>query len=286
MTYLRLLVLPFNQTLEYDYRIHDSLLTFPVALSVLCIAVLLGVSACFLLASRRFPARKRTLHPAFRLAGFGILWFFITLSVESGIIPIANVIFEHRVYLPSVGILSALAAPVAMVPEGRLTLKRTAAVLLTLIVILMTTAAHARNRMWASEISLWQDNVEKAPMRVKALYGLGLVYKKAGRYQDAARMLKLASLLGSDYPFIFYELGQCYEKSGWLQDAANAYMTALGMNPRYVRAHISLGDIYFTLGETEKALQEYRAALIINPFDEGARDAVSRISGLTGKSAQ
>ncbi len=37
------------------------------------------------------------------LISFGILWFFITLSVESTIIPL-HVIFEHRLYLPSVGV--------------------------------------------------------------------------------------------------------------------------------------------------------------------------------------
>ena len=34
---------------------------------------------------------------------FGILWFFITLSVESSIIPIRDAMFEHRLYLPIFG---------------------------------------------------------------------------------------------------------------------------------------------------------------------------------------
>jgi hypothetical protein len=39
----------------------------------------------------------------YRLISFAIIWFFVTLSVESSIIPIRDVIYEHRVYLPSVG---------------------------------------------------------------------------------------------------------------------------------------------------------------------------------------
>ena len=35
-----------------------------------------------------------------RLIAFGILWFFVTLSVESSIIPIPMIICEYRVYLP------------------------------------------------------------------------------------------------------------------------------------------------------------------------------------------
>ena len=38
------------------------------------------------------------------MAAFGIFWIFITLSVESSVIPIADVIFEHRMYLPMAGV--------------------------------------------------------------------------------------------------------------------------------------------------------------------------------------
>jgi len=52
--------------------------------------------------------RDRHAPGAGRLTAFGIFWFFMTLSVESSIIPIADVIFEHRLYLPSVGFFIAI----------------------------------------------------------------------------------------------------------------------------------------------------------------------------------
>jgi len=50
-----------------------------------------------------------TIHYS-RLIAFGIIWFFLALSVESSFIPIEDVIFEHRLYLPSIGTFIAFTA--------------------------------------------------------------------------------------------------------------------------------------------------------------------------------
>ncbi|MDA9101382.1 hypothetical protein N9K06_01755, partial [Omnitrophica bacterium] len=89
-TYIRLLFLPYNQNLDYDYPISRSL-TEPntiFAIVFLVIVFALGVWAYW---------KKR------RLVAFGIFWFFITLSIESSFIPLEDVIFEHRLYLPMFG---------------------------------------------------------------------------------------------------------------------------------------------------------------------------------------
>ncbi len=88
-TYVRLLFLPINQNLDYDYPIARSIFEFPTILSftghLLVIALAIWIY-------------KRN-----RLVTFLILWWYITLSPSSSFIPIIDVIFEHRVYLPSIG---------------------------------------------------------------------------------------------------------------------------------------------------------------------------------------
>ncbi|MCK7517134.1 MAG: hypothetical protein MZV64_05145, partial [Ignavibacteriales bacterium] len=61
-------------------------------------SLLVGILAAGILMFKRY-----------RLIAFGIFWFFLTISVESSIIPISqNVIFEHRTYLPGFGFFLAL----------------------------------------------------------------------------------------------------------------------------------------------------------------------------------
>jgi len=83
--YIRLMILPFGQNLDYDFAISTSLKDYRVILSSLGLLVIF-VAGIF--------SWKRN-----RLISFAIFWFFLALSVESSIIPIRDVINEHRCYL-------------------------------------------------------------------------------------------------------------------------------------------------------------------------------------------
>jgi len=90
-TYIRLLFFPVNQNLDYTYPLAKTLFEFPTLLS------LFG-HICVVCASLWFYVKKRwTLLP------FGAAWFYITLSPTQSFVPILDVIFEHRLYLPSIG---------------------------------------------------------------------------------------------------------------------------------------------------------------------------------------
>ncbi len=102
-------------------------LSLPVFLSFLFLASLFGAAVYLVYKTRSEKLKVKsekseqtaenlspfTFH-LLRLIAFGILWFFITLSVESSIIPIAMVIDEYRIYLPSVGFFIALVAGVML----------------------------------------------------------------------------------------------------------------------------------------------------------------------------
>ncbi len=90
-TYIRLLILPINQNLDYEYPIAQTLFAFPTLLSF--IGHIAVVGAAFWL------YRKK----GWLLAPFGAAWFYITLSPVQSFVPVMDVIFEHRLYLPSIG---------------------------------------------------------------------------------------------------------------------------------------------------------------------------------------
>ncbi|GAB4486915.1 MAG: hypothetical protein OHK006_15330 [Thermodesulfovibrionales bacterium] len=92
--YLRLLLLPVNQNLDYDWPVVRSV-DAPTALFFLLLAGLIAAGI------RLFRSR--------RLVSFGIIWFFVTLSVTSSFFVIYDVIFEHRLYLPSAGFCLGMA---------------------------------------------------------------------------------------------------------------------------------------------------------------------------------
>jgi hypothetical protein len=90
-TYIRLLFLPINQNIDYDYPVAKTLLEFHTLLS--CAGHLAVIGGSFWL----FLKKRWALVP------FGVAWFYITLSPVQSFVPLLDVIFEHRLYLPSIG---------------------------------------------------------------------------------------------------------------------------------------------------------------------------------------
>jgi hypothetical protein len=100
--YIRLLFVPTNLNLDYDWPITrnidlPTLLFFVLLTSIIVIAIMLFRKA--------------------RLVSFGIIWFFVTLSVTSSFIVIYDVIFEHRLYLPSIGFSIVIAFLISKISE-------------------------------------------------------------------------------------------------------------------------------------------------------------------------
>ncbi|MBS1109849.1 MAG: Tetratricopeptide 2 repeat protein [Anaeromyxobacteraceae bacterium] len=189
--YLGLLVLPVGQTVDHDVAIRRSWLAPDVAGSALLLASLALAGAW--LAWRSTPrGRRPPLDPAVRLVALGIAWFFVTLSVESSVIPIADVMNEHRVYLPSAGLFPGIATALALlflrVDPARVA--RDTAVAAGLAASLLAVVTWNRNRVWRSEVDLWADAAAKSPGHVRALSNLGAALLKQERYAEAAEVFR------------------------------------------------------------------------------------------------
>jgi tetratricopeptide (TPR) repeat protein len=189
--YLGLLVLPAGQVLDHDVQIRDSWLAPDVAGSALLIASLCALAAWLAWRSRPGEARP-AFDPSVRLLSFGIAWFFLTLSVESSVIPIADVMNEHRVYLPSAGLLPAAATAVALLflrtdPRH---VARDTAIAGALAGAVLGIATWNRNLVWRSEIALWSDVTQKSPRHWRALKNLATALFKQDRIPEAVAALR------------------------------------------------------------------------------------------------
>lgn len=232
--YVRLFVLPLNQNIYHDYSPAISFWSLNVIAPLLILLSLLGIS--FYLYARSDTS------PAFRLISFGVFWFFITLSVESSIIPIPMLMNEYRVYLPSVGLITALTAGVFML-SGRLRLNRRALVAaLSALVIILATAAYARNSLWRSEIRLWEDAVKKSPNLYKARNNLGMAYMSEGLTDKAIEQFRASVALNLDYEDAHFNLGIAYLEKGLFDEAKKEFSLALQINPNDAEARRFLDE--------------------------------------------
>ncbi|MBI4690384.1 MAG: hypothetical protein HY754_08985 [Nitrospirae bacterium] len=89
-TYIKLLILPIDQNVDYNYPVSTGLLN-PITTLVGGIGIIMLLISAMLLFNRQ------------RFLSFFILWFFLLLSPTSSVAVLPDVIFEHRLYLPSLG---------------------------------------------------------------------------------------------------------------------------------------------------------------------------------------
>ena len=263
VTYLRLLVLPVNQNLDYDYPVYRSFLNPNVFLSFIFLAAIFTAGVYLYRKSDREGVHNGQW---LRLTAFGIFWFFITLSVESSIIPLLDIIFEHRLYLPSAGFFMAVVSAAA-IGKSRLGKTGTQAItlFLTLAVLILSAAAFQRNQVWRDDIKLWEDSVLKSPNKSRPHNNLGTVYEKKNRTSEALNEYLAALKIEPNSIDARINLGVAYGKLGLMDMAINELETALKIDPKAADAHHNLGYVYEKQGQIDKAINEYLAALKINP---------------------
>jgi cytochrome c-type biogenesis protein CcmH/NrfG len=206
--YLGMLVVPVGQVLDHDVPIRRSWLAPEVAGSALLIAALCALAGWLSWRSRPGGARP-PLDPSVRLVALGIAWFFVTLSVESSVIPIADVMNEHRAYLPSAGLLPAAATAVALLflraAPGHVA--RDTAVAGALAAAILGVATWNRNLVWRDEIALWSDVAQKSPRHWRALKNLATALFKQGRVPEAISALRRHLEVFPDEPVSHMQLG-------------------------------------------------------------------------------
>ena len=261
VTYFRLLFFPINQQIDYDFPWHQSFFEPEVFLSFILLLTIL-VFGVF-------------LFNRLRIVSFGIFWFYITLSVESSVISLPDLIWEHRLYLPSIGfIISAVSSAffLFMVIFKNHWIKKAFVPIILSAVVLLSVTTYFRNAVWQDDVSIWRDNVSKAPNKARIHDNLGIALGRKGRLKEAENEFRIALKINPRSSITHNNLGANYCIMGRYDEAINEFITSLKLNPNFAEAHLNLGIAYRKQGRIEKAIREFRTALDINPNLNPARN--------------
>lgn len=275
LTYLRLMFLPIHQNLDYDYPISHSLSEPRVMLSALIIAVILALAVYLFMLSKPLHQQHANArhHQMYRLASFGILWFFITLSVESSIIVIRDVIFEHRLYLPSFGFFVAITAFAALaIIRFQYSVKKIHNAVLPLvitIILALSAATYSRNSVWGNWFSIWNDTVTKSPNKPRPHNILGIGYYYDSKFDEALREFQEAVRLKPDFIEAYYNIGLIYKARNQYLEAIRIYQMSLSLSAfnaeHFAGIYNEIGMCYAEIGELEHSATAFAAAVKYNP---------------------
>lgn len=264
--YLSLLFFPHPNRLnfDHDFPLSDSLLNpYTTILSLFAIIGLISIAL--------LKAKKE------KFLSFGILWFFGNLVIESSIIPL-DIIFEHRIYLPSI-----MVTTVFTVAAWRwLKSNRFRIGFLSALVILLSLWTFQRNSIWQDPITLWQDCVKKSPNKDRPHADLGRSYELAGRLDEAIEEYKKTLKINPLHQFTLRNLGLAMYKKGNLDESISFYRKALQSDPYLAEAHNDLGVALIDKKMLEEGIYHYQQAIKLKPTHPEAHANLEKaIQGLS-----
>lgn len=249
ITYLRLVFIPVNQNLDYDYPVMKSIFQPQVFLSFIALSLIL------------FAAFK--LYKKYKLTSFAILWFFIALLPESSIIPLKDIIFEHRLYLPIAGFSIFLVSSLYYLFQP----KKIGLffVALSVITAAYSFMAYQRNKVWKNEIILWTDTISKSPNKARPYNNRGAAYLKQGNINQAIADFDKAIQINPDYAEAYRDRGVAYYSKDSFDEAIVNFIKALQISPNYADAYSNRGVVYVKQGKFDQAIADFNKAIQIKP---------------------
>jgi tetratricopeptide (TPR) repeat protein len=282
--YISLLVLPLpgRMNLDHDFSLSSSLVS-PLS-TLLALFFLLGFLALGFYTRRKNP-----------LIAFGIFWFYLNLVIESSFVPL-ELIFEHRLYLPSIGffLVAVTVADIFLGKYGRAShpeIKKIVFLAFLILIAVSSILTTTRNYAWRDRVSLYQDCFEKSPHKARTATNYAMALGRDKRYEECVKYGLLSQTLGQqgyeDYLNSATNTLSCLLMQEKYDEAVETgemlRRGMLGKNLKYISAGaldrymFNLGRAYTEVKEYEKAMESFRVSLFRNPAQSEAFLAINKL---------
>ncbi|MEM7474848.1 MAG: tetratricopeptide repeat protein [Planctomycetota bacterium] len=264
--YLYLTIWPKQLCFDYVWTIQDKAWVY-LSLGLLILAMLSTAGWMY------WRGAVQRVSFSAGLAGWLLLTFFLILAPTSSIIPIADLAFEHRMYLASLCIVSLIVLGAAFATRKLLTNSQRPVVLqvgfacvAVTCIGLLAWRTQLRNQDYRDGLRLWTTAVKASPENPRAWYNVGRELIARGNPQAALKpMINAVGYSNSSVPKFDVGLASCLAYAGKHEDAITLYKRALEKKPEYEEAMVGLADCTNQIGQQATAIELYEQVLESNP---------------------
>jgi tetratricopeptide (TPR) repeat protein len=209
--------------------------------------------------------------------GFAGAWFFLILAPTSSFVPIRDLAFEHRMYLP----LAAVVVAVVMVVHWLVALcwarfgtrpgalREVSACLLAVVTVALGLRTLVRNLDYRTPVAMWTSVVKVRPQHARGHQNLGFELSNLGQSEPAIEQFRQAVDLDPGFTEAQHCLGRELAVAGQPAQSIPYLQEAVRLDPNHDRAQTNLGIALAELGRLDEAVSHYRRALEIKPRSAG-----------------
>lgn len=280
MQYFRLFFLPTALSADTDLEVFKSIADPKFWAGILF--VLAMVAACI------YTSTKAVLRPI----SFGIAWFFFALIPTSSIIPLAEVMNDHRMFFPFVGLVLSVGWSISLLLMqviGSKKLQTVAPAVLILVSMVLAGygyGTYQRNEVWHSNESLWKDVTEKSPKNGRGWMNYGLALMRRGDYPGALEAYNRAMTLTPTYSYLHINMAILQNAMGNPKEADTYYRNALQYSPNLPEAHYFYAAYLYSQKRINDAKAELKRTLELSPAHHEARYLLMAVLQEKGQSVE
>lgn len=262
--YFYMLFFPVQLSVDTDWKPLNTI--WDIRFFIGCIFILALLLIAFI------TSKREKLRPV----SFGIWWFLIALIPTSSIIPLAEVMNDHRMYFPFIGLVLSVCWVIRLlVFEYLLKAKPTWAtapiIILITLLIFYAYGTYQRNEVWHSEDNLWHDAVIKSPKSGRALMNYGVVKLGENDLSAANTCFINAANLSPNYAVIYTNLGILNEAKGDTTAANKYFKTSILLDSHNADTYYFYGKFFYDEVELKKAVIMLTYAVQLSPGNVRSR---------------
>ena len=209
---------------------------------------------------------------------FSACWFFVALFPNSNIIPINALIYEHWLYLPSLGFFVTIAWFIEELSKRGKISRYAAVFVAALAALFYMWRTVERNKEWRDGISFYESMIRYAPDSARVHNNLAMAYSDKGRIEDAAAEYRRAISISDDYPQTHYNLSNIYIGKGDYDEAVKELKRSIEIDSNFLYSRENLAVIYFNRKMFGEAKREAELILKAEPDNKTAREILKNIS--------
>ena len=288
--YFRLLFVPTGLHMERSMTVHTSLFQWPVWLGFLMVVGI--IYAGFILYRKENPKHEilnfkqnqaqnskskgiirhsSLVISHFRVWFFGWGWFFVGLSMVSGVIPINAVMYEHWLYLPMIGFWTIIAFYLVKLLTSQVPSYRLAKlIIITALVVYLSFFGYQstqRNILWGNPIEFFKDILKYEPQSARSNNNLGNLYFNQGDTEKALDYYRKSSEAEDIFPQPHFNIGSILQSRGDVFGAIKEYEKAIEVDPSFHYPYQNLLAIYGNMGDLIKATEYAEILKQLRPND-------------------
>ncbi len=236
---------PINLNFEPDFR----LINGPEDPQFIVAALILLVGIIIFLKSKS------------QILKFFFLWALITLAPTSSLVPLKQIVTEHRFYLPGIGVCLGI----GIVLVSAMNYSKKLLYLIGIALLFLIILNQVRSSDFKDSVSIWADTAKKSPQKALVHNNLAAAYLEKKMFSEAEQALKTTLVLNPNSDHARINLGVLLIQKKKYQEAVDEFFQAIKLGTRDPNAYYNAGLALLELDRAEESLPYLREAVKLKP---------------------